>query len=86
MTGAPKLRSVQLLDELESQRRRWIYSGRSCLVRARGRLIVHGRSMRRSRRILVRCSGKEDHVMVLWINEGIVMFLAVVVLVKASLA
>ncbi len=42
--------------------------------------------MRRSRRILVRCSGKEDHVMVLWINEGIVMFLAVVVLVKASLA
>lgn len=28
MTGAPKLRSVQLLEEYESRRRRGIYSGR----------------------------------------------------------
>jgi para-aminobenzoate synthetase len=27
MTGAPKLRSVQLLEEYESRRRRGIYSG-----------------------------------------------------------
>lgn len=34
MTGAPKLRSVQLLEEYESRRRRGIYSGKawSCLV------------------------------------------------------
>lgn len=32
MTGAPKLRSVQLLEEYESRRRRGIYSGTSfCL-------------------------------------------------------